>query len=81
VFANTSALKYRKLIDVAIQQLSDRLMDCPGLLRYCELEAMLLTGNLDEKVTRLYLELACDDRSFQTQLDMFHSLPAWHDDN
>jgi len=69
-------IEYRKLIDVAIQQLSDRLIDCPGLLRYCELEAMLLTGNLDEKVTELYPELACDGRSFQTQLDMFHSLPG-----
>jgi len=37
---------------------------------------MLLTGNLDEKVTQLYPELACDGRSFQTQLDMFHSLPG-----
>jgi hAT family C-terminal dimerisation region len=37
---------------------------------------MLLTGNLDETVTRLYPELACDGRSFQTQLDMFHSLPG-----
>jgi len=67
-------VEYLKLIDV--QQLSDRLIDCPGLLRYCELEAMLLTGNLDEKVTRLYPELACDGRSSQTQLDMFHSLPG-----
>ena len=69
-------IEYLKLIDVAIQQISDRLIDCPGLLRYCELEAMLLTGNLDEKVTQLYPELACDGRSFQTQLDMFHSLPG-----
>jgi len=69
-------IEYLKLIDVAIQQLSDRLIDCPGLLRYCELEAMLLTGNLDEKVTRLYPELACDGRSFQTRLVMFHSLPG-----
>ena len=35
---------------------------------------MLLTGNLDEKVTQLYPELACEGRSFQAQLDMFHSL-------
>ena len=39
-------IEYLELIDVAIQQFSDRLIDCPGLLRYCELEAMLLTGNL-----------------------------------
>ena len=69
-------IEYLKLIDVAIQQLSDRLIDCPGLRGYCELEAMLLTGNLDEKVTQLYPELACDGPSFQTQLDMFHSLPG-----
>ena len=37
-------IEYLKLIDVAIQQLSVRLIDCPRLLRYCELEAMLLTG-------------------------------------
>ena len=83
VFQTTSVCKYfrieyLKLIDVAIQQLSDRLIDCPGLLRYCELETMLLTGNLDKKVTQLYPELACecDGRSFQTQLEMFHSLPG-----
>ena len=69
-------IEYLKLIDVAIQQLSDRLIDCPGLSRYCELETMLLTENLDEKVTQLYPELACVGRSFQTQLDMFHSLPG-----
>ena len=69
-------IEYLKLIDVAIQQLSDRLIDCPGFLRYCELEAMLLTGKLDENVTRLYPELSCEGRSFQTQLDMFHSLPG-----
>jgi len=45
-------IEYLKLIDVAIQQLSDRLIGCPRLLRYCELEAMLLTGNLDEKVAQ-----------------------------
>jgi len=43
---------------------------------YCYQIAMLPTGNLDEKVTRLYPKLACDGRSFQTQLDMFHSLPG-----
>jgi len=69
-------IEYLKLIDVTIQQLSDRLIDCPGLLRYCELETMLLTRNLDEEVKQLCPELACDGRSFQTQLDMFHSLPG-----
>lgn len=69
-------IEYLKLIDVAIQQLSDMLIDCPGLLRYCELGVILLTGNLNEKVTQLYPKLACDGRSFQTQLDMFHSLPG-----
>ena len=69
-------IEYLKLIDVAIQQLSDRLVDCPGFLRYCELKVILLTGKLDENVTRLYPELSCEGRSFHTQLDMFRSLPG-----
>ena len=70
VFQTKSVCKYFRIEYLKL------LIDCPGLLRYCELEAMLLTGNLDEKVTQLYPELACDGRSFQTQLDMFHSLPG-----
>jgi len=69
-------IEYVKLIDVATQQLSDRMIDCPGFLRYCQLEAMLLTGKFDVAVTELYPELTCDGRSFQTQLDMFHSVPG-----
>ena len=36
-------MEYLKMIDVAIQQLSDRLLDCPGLIRLCELEAILVS--------------------------------------
>lgn len=68
-------IEYFKLLDVAIQQLDDRLLDCPGLARYCELEAILVSGQINEKVSRLYPELTSDGRSFQTQMDMFHSLP------
>jgi len=68
-------IEYFKLLDVAIQQLDDRLLDCPGLARYCELEAILVSGQINEKVACLYPELASDGRSFQTQMDMFHSLP------
>jgi hypothetical protein len=64
------------LIDVAIHQLDDRLLNCPGLIRYCELEAILLSGNINESVIPLYPELiAPTRRSFQSQLDMFLSLP------
>lgn len=69
-------IEYLKLVDVAIQQLSDRIIDCPGLLRYCELEAMLLSGKVNEAISKQYPELKCEGRSFQTQLDMFHCLPA-----
>ena len=60
----------------AIQQLGDRLIDCPGCLWYCVLKAVLLVGKLDEEVTQLYPELSGEERSFQTQIDMFHSLPG-----
>jgi hypothetical protein len=69
-------IEYLKLIDVAIQQLDDRLLNCPGLIRYCELEAILLSGNINESLIPLYPELiAPTRRSFQSQLDMFLSLP------
>jgi len=64
------------LIDAAIQQLNDRLMKCRGLIRYCELEAILLSGNINESVIPLYPELIAPTRgSFQSQLDIFLSLP------
>ena len=31
-------IEYLKLVDVAFQHLGDRIIVCPGLLRYCELE-------------------------------------------
>ena len=67
-------VEYLKLVDVAIRQLSDRIIDCPGLIRYCELEAMLLSGKVNEKISQQYPELKCLGQSFQTQLDMFHSV-------
>ena len=51
------------------------LLECPGLARYCELEAILVSGQINEKVSRLYPELTSDGRLFQTQMDTFHSLP------
>lgn len=34
-------IEYLKLVDTAIQQLSDRIIERPGLNRYCELEEIL----------------------------------------
>jgi len=55
-------IEYLKLIDVAIQKLDDRLLNCPGLIRYCELEAILLSGNINESVIPLYPELIAPTR-------------------
>ena len=70
-------IDYVKLIDVAVQQLHDRLLNCPGLARYCQLESTQpLTGQLSDVVCQ-YPELG-EIRSLQTQLDMFLSLPeSW----
>lgn len=65
-------IEFRKIIDVAIQQLNQRLLQCPGLTSYCELETMLVSGKVDEKVADRYPELVSEGPSFQTQLDMFH---------
>jgi len=35
----------------------DRLLNCPGLIRYCELEAILFSGNINESVISLYPEI------------------------
>jgi len=37
---------------------------------------MLLSGTVNEEISQQYPELKCEGRSFQTQLDMFHALPA-----
>jgi hypothetical protein len=37
-------IEFRKIIDVAIQQLNQRLLQCPGLTSYCQLETMLVQG-------------------------------------
>ena len=66
-------VEFFTLIDVAVQQLNERLLECPGLLRYCQLEAALLSGKLNDDVN-LYPELG-DASSLQTQLNMFLSLP------
>jgi hypothetical protein len=67
-------IEYLKLVDVAIRQLNDRIIDCPGLIRYRELEAMLLSGKVNEDISQQYPELKCDGQSFQTQLNMFHAV-------
>ena len=66
-------IEYLKLIDVAIRQLSDRIIECPGLIRYCELENVLLTGKFNKEITQQYPELESEGCAFQVQLDMFHS--------
>ena len=66
-------VEFFTLIDVAIQQLGERLLECPGLLRYCQLEATLLSGELNDDVN-LCPELG-DASSLQMQLNMFLSLP------
>jgi len=66
-------VEFFKLIDVAVQQLDERLLECPGLFRYCQLEATLLSGELNDDVN-LYPELG-DASSLQMQLHMFLSLP------
>jgi len=69
-------IEYLKLIEIAIQQLGDWLLNCQGLIRYCELEAILLSRNINKLVIPLYPELIAPTRgSFQSQLDMFLSLP------
>lgn len=70
-FHTTSAkthyrIEYVKLNDV-------RLLNCPGLARYCQLESTLLCGQLSDIVCQ-YPELG-EVRSLQTQPDMFLSLP------
>ena len=69
-------IKYLKMINVAIQQLNDWLLDCPRLVHLCELEAILLFRKIDEELISYYPELAAEGYSFQTQLDKFHSLLA-----
>jgi hypothetical protein len=63
-------IEYGKLIDVAIRQLSDRLLECNGLARYFELEAIIVSG----KVVICWPELVYEGRSFHNQLEMFHTL-------
>ena len=65
-------IEFRKIIDVAIQQLNQRLLQCPGLTSYCELESILVCGKVDDNLADRYPELTYEGRSFQTQLDMFH---------
>ena len=69
-------VEYFKLLDVSIQQLSDRILDCPGIKRYCELESILVTGHIGD-IARQYPELDSTGRSFQSELDMFRMLPAF----
>jgi len=47
------------MIDVASQQINHRILQCPGLVRYQELEAVLVSGQVIQ-VVRKYPELASD---------------------
>lgn len=69
-------VEYFKLLDVSILQLSDRIIDCPGIKRYCELESILVTGHIGD-VACQYPELASNGCSFQSELDMFRMLPTF----
>ena len=76
-------VEYVKMIDVALQQLDLRILQCPGLLRYQELEAVLMSGQVTGVVSN-YPELTSggrggECRSLQTELDMFRTLPAVKD--
>ena len=65
-------IEFRKIIDVAIQQLNQRLLQCPsGLTSYCELESILVCGKVNDNLADRYPELTYEGRSFQTKLDMF----------
>jgi hypothetical protein len=66
-------IQYFKPIDAAVQQLDDRLLKCPGLARYCQLESTLLSGQIND-IVRQYPELG-EAQSLKTQLDMFLPLP------
>jgi len=51
-----------------------RLLKCPGLIRYCELEA-IKSGHMKKSVIRLCAEqMASTGGTFESQLDMFLSL-------
>lgn len=59
-------------VHVAVQQLDERLLKCPGLTRYCQLETSLLSGQIND-ILRQYPELG-EVRYLQTQLDICQSL-------
>ena len=66
-------IEYFKMLDATIQQLSDRILDCPGMRRFHELEAILLTGEVTS-IASEYPEL-CDQQSLKTELAIFLKLP------
>ena len=66
-------IEYFKMLDATIQQLSDRILDCPGMRRFHELEAILLTGKVTS-IASEYPEL-CDQQSLKTELAIFLKLP------
>ena len=61
------------MLDARIQQLSDRILDCPGMRRFYELEAILFTGEVTS-IASEYPDL-CDQQSLKTQLATFLKLP------
>lgn len=66
-------IEYFKMLDATIQQLSDIILDCPGMRRFHELEAILLTGEVTS-IASEYPEL-CDQQSLKTELAIFLKLP------
>lgn len=75
-------IEYLKMIEVSLQQLCHRILQCHGLIRYQELETVLLSGQVT-KIVHDYPELSSDSegRSLQTELDMFRTLPAVNDES
>ena len=70
--------EYFKILDLSIQQLTDRLIESEGVKTYCKLEEVLISGRLST-VIQSYPELLIDQTSFQKELDMFHNQPAIKD--
>jgi len=66
--------EYFKMLDVCIQQMSDRMLDCPGLQKYCELEDILLSGSVGPVIEN-YPEFH-SAQALQAEVSMFRKLPA-----
>lgn len=62
------------MLDVSNAQLASRLVKCRGLLRYKELETVLISAKKSDVVSE-YPELRCSS-SLEAELKMFSILPA-----